>query len=112
MRWTFDVDQGSLYLELGAGEPVEQVEMADGTIVDLDDSGGVIGIEVLSAWADWDWRAIVSTFALDAKVAASVEHVARSPLLQVRPVRRRQARQPGISPSGTTSGTAVLVESA
>ncbi len=104
MRWTYDLDQRALYIELSSARPSEQVEMSDGTIVDLDESGAVVGIEVLAAWAGWDWRAVVDAFGLDERLARSIAHVAQSPLLGVRSTRRGRAGGPVIAPAETTSG--------
>ena len=47
-NWTYDVAADALYVTLKAGTPWEQVEVADGVIIDLDPIGDAVGIEVLS----------------------------------------------------------------
>jgi uncharacterized protein YuzE len=58
MRWEYDADAGSLYVYLRDGAPDHQAETADGAILDMDSDGGVLGLELLRAWAPVDLSAI------------------------------------------------------
>lgn len=86
MNWTYDLEASALYIGLSDTAPAEQVEMPDGTIVDLDAAGHVRGIEVLSPQAPWDLNAVVDRFALDRETVASIVWIAFSPLMQFRPI--------------------------
>jgi uncharacterized protein YuzE len=78
MSWTFDVESQSLYVKLSDGEISRQVEMTDGTIVDVDEADNAVGVEVLRAWAPWDVRAVVSRFNLSEDTAKFLEVLART----------------------------------
>ena len=73
MRWEFDAEAGSLYVYLAAGEAHHQEEMPDGVIVDVDASGRAVGIEVVSAWAPFDFHEIAQRYALDESDIASLD---------------------------------------
>lgn len=49
MRWTFDANADAFYLYLSDGSPASQVDLGDGMIVDLDETGAPVGIEVLGS---------------------------------------------------------------
>lgn len=65
MRWSFDFDADALYVRLSEASPERQIELSDGTIVDLDAAGAVVGIEVLSFHAGWDPRLVLTTLPVD-----------------------------------------------
>ena len=58
MSWTLDVESQSLYVTLSDDAVAGQVEMPDGTIVDTDEAGRAVGIEVLRAGTPWDHQAV------------------------------------------------------
>ena len=84
MRWTYDATAGALYVYLRTGQPVQQVEMPDGVIVDLNASAQVVGIEVLSAGAGWDWLTIAEQFGLTEAEIGFIHQLATSPLVHMR----------------------------
>ncbi|MBI4287875.1 MAG: DUF2283 domain-containing protein [Chloroflexi bacterium] len=47
MKLTVDPEADALYLKLKEGKVAKTEELADGIIVDLDEAGAVLGIEVL-----------------------------------------------------------------
>ncbi|HXN60556.1 MAG TPA: DUF2283 domain-containing protein [Acidimicrobiales bacterium] len=76
MSWTFDVESQSLYVRL-SDEAIEgQIELDDGTIVDVDAEGNAVGVEVLRAWAQWDFRAVAERFELSEDAAKFLELLA------------------------------------
>jgi uncharacterized protein YuzE len=48
MRFNYDIDTDSLYINLISGPGVDSYEISDNVIVDVDNNGKIIGIEVLS----------------------------------------------------------------
>lgn len=49
MNWTQDIVSGAIYVGLADGESARQAELPGGLVVDLDDSGRPLGVEVLGA---------------------------------------------------------------
>ncbi len=49
MEVTYDPASDSLYIRLGRGKVKESREIEDGVIVDYDEEGRVIGVEILDA---------------------------------------------------------------
>lgn len=72
MRWSYDTGADALYVTLRDGSPVSQEELEDGTIVDLDKAGEVLGVEVLGFGRGWTGAAITSRFPDDSEVAKLV----------------------------------------
>ncbi len=52
MRLTVDKDNDTLYLRLDEAPVVESEEVHPGVILDFDDSGRVVGIEVLQTYGN------------------------------------------------------------
>lgn len=48
MKITFDKEADALYIELGSGEFASNRKIDNYTIVDLDENGNIIGIELLN----------------------------------------------------------------
>ena len=57
MRWTYDKEANALYIYLRDGASARQVETAAGLVADLDESGSVLGIEVVGPEEDWQLEA-------------------------------------------------------
>jgi uncharacterized protein YuzE len=73
MRWEFEAETGSLYVYL-RDEPVDhQEEMPDGLIVDVGSDDHVVGIEVLSAWAPFNFKMVAQRFDLSEQEATSLD---------------------------------------
>ena len=64
MKYSYDYDTKALYIEL-SDDPVDETRQMDaGTMVDLDESGGVVGIEVLRPGRPWPLDEIMKRFPL------------------------------------------------
>ena len=112
MRWEFDFDSGALYVGFTERPIDRQEETADGVLVDLDADGRVVGLEVLSAWAPFDWRSIVRDYRVEEEDAESLEFLAMA-LLTLLSKPRRAPSAPLVSESSPTeSSTPARVVSA
>ncbi len=89
MKWTFDAEADAVYVWLADARPVQQVELGDGTIVDLDEAGGVIGIEILSFHAGWDPRFVAEQLSLNESDAVDLQFLATYPFGPPTSSRRR-----------------------
>lgn len=49
MKITYDIEGDALYIELRGVSSAGVIEVEEGVVVDLDDEGHVVGIEVLDA---------------------------------------------------------------
>lgn len=49
MKLTYDPTTDSLYVQLGVGTSSESEEIEDGVILDFDDAGRVVGIDIQHA---------------------------------------------------------------
>ena len=66
MRLTYDETADALYIYVREGQKVARTEMIDGgTLVDVDASGDLIGIEVLAPARDWPLDEIMERFAFE-----------------------------------------------
>ncbi len=73
MIFSYDHDADALYIEM-ADAPVARTRQFDeGTIVDLDESGKVVGIEVLRPARDWPLEQIKASFRLDKSATAILD---------------------------------------
>lgn len=64
LKYTDSADALYIYLKPGV-KTTRGEEIDNGTIVDLDDQGDVVGIEVLSPARDWPLEEIAERFPLD-----------------------------------------------
>jgi uncharacterized protein YuzE len=88
MQWTYDADERALYIRLSDEDIAGQVEMLDGTLVDVDGGGRPTGIEVIRSWAEWDIDAVADRFGLDPATVDLIRWVANSPLARTMPTQR------------------------
>lgn len=66
---TYDVDADALYIELDNRAVARTVQIDSGTLVDLDDAGHVLGIEVIHPQRRWPLSAIIERFGITAESA-------------------------------------------
>lgn len=66
MRLEFDLNAGALYIRLSDAEIARTDEAGDNAAVDLDSSGGVVGIEVISAAHPWPLAGILHQYRIPA----------------------------------------------
>jgi uncharacterized protein YuzE len=97
MRWTYDLNEDALYVYLDDQPVSGQVEMEDGSVVDVDPQGRAVGVEVLSASAGWDIGAVIQRFNLDVETGKALLVLASSPLL----MRTAPTRQVPVDVAGT-----------
>src|SRR3954468_20018724 len=79
MRITYDQRANALYVYVQENVRPSSGEQIDaGTLVDLDDAGRVVGIEVLNPAREWPVNEIVERFTLDLNVALQLS-IVRAP---------------------------------
>ena len=83
MLISYDTESDAYYLTLSDGEVARTVHISDAVMVDLDESGGVIGIELLCSphllSAD-ERTALVERFPAAQPALAELEQLIRPPL--------------------------------
>ena len=72
MRLEFDLDVGALYIRLSDAEVARTREAGDNAAVDIDATGGVVGIEVLSTAHPWPLADILDDYAIPASEVAQI----------------------------------------
>jgi uncharacterized protein YuzE len=97
--WTFDLDSDSLYVSLGDAVPARQVELPSGAVVDVDQVGRAVGVEILRASTGWDPDEIDARFNIDRADLESLKWLSLTQF-QVAPGQRsgltsRAAGEPG-----------------
>lgn len=65
MRLSYDETVNALYIEFQRGKSCRTEEFDAGTLVDLDEHGRIIGIEVLRPARDWPLANILARFDID-----------------------------------------------
>ena len=76
---TYDFDADALYIELAEPKAARTVQVDNGTLVDLDADGQVVGIEVIQPQRTWPLREILDRFAVPAATAAELCAYFREP---------------------------------
>jgi uncharacterized protein YuzE len=99
MRWELDTDAGALYITLREQPVSRQEEMPDGVVVDVDDQGRAVGIEILSVWAPFDWRAIIRRFNFNENDAESLEFLVLTLITRINKQSRSSPLQADSSPT-------------
>lgn len=72
MRLEYDLDVRALYIRLGDAEVVRTQEAGSNAAVDLDASGAVVGIEVLSVDYPWPVADILGDYPISATDEAEI----------------------------------------
>lgn len=88
MRWAYDGEVDNLYVYVRPGAARRQVHLSDRVIVDVDDDGSIVGVEILSLTAGWDAEAIAERFDLSEDERNGLVHMAA----RVSPVRTSTVR--------------------
>lgn len=69
IQQTFDLDANALYVRLSDQPVARTVQIDEGTLVDLDDKGAVVGIEVIQPQRTWPLGEILRRFQIPADQA-------------------------------------------
>jgi uncharacterized protein YuzE len=72
MKLEYDLNAGALYIRLSDAEIARTAEAGDNAAVDLDASGGVVGIEVISVGYPWPLTDILATYSVPPAEAAEI----------------------------------------
>lgn len=72
MKLEYDLNAGALYIRLSDAEVARTVEAGDNAAVDLDASGGVAGIEVITVGYSWPLTDILVTYRISPQDAAEL----------------------------------------
>ena len=73
MIFSYDNDSDALYIEIADSPVVKTQQFDEGTIVDLDVSDQVVGIEVLQPARDWPLEEIKASFHLGTDNTATLD---------------------------------------
>lgn len=76
MRFRYSEVDDVLYIEVREGRSDRQVQLDQGTLVDIDAEGRLIGIEVIAPDAGWPAEEILRRFPLDPDDATYVRELA------------------------------------
>lgn len=85
MRWTFDEDVQAFYAYFSWTPVASTRELADGTVVDLDADGGLVGVEILSIGRPWSDRELLLAVPLDDHDSLVLRRVVASLQVRARP---------------------------
>lgn len=72
MKLEYDLNAGALYIRLSDAEIARTAEAGDNAAVDLDASGGVVGIEVIAVGYSWPLTDILDTYGIPPREAAEL----------------------------------------
>ncbi len=64
MRLEFDLNVGALYIRLSDAEVACTQQVGDNAVVDLDATGDIVGIEVISAIYPWPLTDILASYTI------------------------------------------------
>lgn len=79
LRLSYDQEADALYLKLQTGRLVARtIEIDPGTMVDVDETGELTGIEVIRPARDWPLDEIIDRFGIDEGTAAVLRQLAAS----------------------------------
>lgn len=92
---SLDANADALYVQLGEQRVHGSIEMDPGTLVDVDEDGAVVGIEVLRPARDWPLREVLKQFTIGERERL---------LLAAMFGRRRPTSLESTYPSGVTAG--------
>lgn len=78
MRISFDEEAGALYVTLSEGIVARTVTVDAGTLVDVDERGNAVGIEVVRPAREWPVDAIAEAGNLGPEILDQLRHLNRA----------------------------------
>lgn len=82
IQQAYDLDANALYVRLTDRAVARTVQIDEGTLVDLDDSGAVVGIEVIQPERVWPLNEILDSYNIPADQASELRaYFLRTPTL-------------------------------
>ncbi len=85
MNYSYDARADALYIRFQNTPSTRQVELPDGTIVDVGQDGSLIGIDVMNPGAGWEVAPVIAQWELPNSEAALLRAIASEWLPTVRP---------------------------
>jgi uncharacterized protein YuzE len=73
MKLEYDLNAGALYIRLSDAEIARTVEAGDNAAVDLDATGGVVGIEVISMGYSWPLADMLAAYTIPPEEVAEIK---------------------------------------
>lgn len=83
MSLEYDLDAGALYIRLADGKVARTREPDRNTLADLDESGNVLGIEVVSARYPWAIAEVLAMEGISAAAKAQMRAYFMAPVMPV-----------------------------
>lgn len=77
MRYRYLDEEDVLYVEVKTGTSSRQELIDNGTVVDLDENGQLLGIEIVSPQSDWPAEEVIDRFRLQTEEAEYLRELAR-----------------------------------
>lgn len=109
MRWTYDAQAAALYVTLHDGHPRRQEVTDEGLILDLDDSGTVLGIELIAPWGNDAIGDLLPRLGLSDDTARFLRDLVTQPMFQVRSaVRLAAVTSPPVTASSVAPARVLL----
>jgi len=105
MRWTYDMDANALYMRMSDAEIASQRELEDGTIVDLDEKGDLVGLDLVTPAIGFDWMQLFESYGIEEADRVAIVILMASPLLG----RRRQPRLEDVTFDMPTSTSTPII---
>lgn len=75
---SFDQDADAMYIKLAEGDIARTIDLNEGTLVDLDADGNVLGVEVIHPVGGWPVEELIERFSLNEMTARTVRLCAKS----------------------------------
>ncbi len=76
MRYVYDSDSDALYITVRQGPVDHTVELTDGVVLDVDQHGEVVGVDVMVPSQGWDANLVADHAHLDADDRTSLHNLA------------------------------------
>ena len=72
MALEYDLDAGALYIRLCDGQVARTRQLDDNTLIDLDDTGNVLGVEVVAVAYPWALAEVLQMEGISASAKAQM----------------------------------------